>query len=210
MQSRPRNDHAGDEHDHALPEPLDLAHDPHDHVRLVFTIAERDDRLAEIEREKVLRDPGFGKTFTDHMVKAVWTLGQGWHDAEVTAYGPLLIDPATAVLHYAQEIFEGMKAYRHEDGSVWTFRPEANAARFNRSARRLALPELPEHDFIESLKALVSTDIDWVPEPGPSGRRASTCACPCTRPRSSSACVRPRRSPTASSPPRRPPTSRAA
>jgi branched-chain amino acid aminotransferase len=88
----------------------DLAHDPHEHVRLDFTVAERDDRLAEIEREKVLRDPGFGKTFTDHMVKAVWTLGEGWHDAEVTAYGPLLIDPATAVLHYAQEIFEGMKA----------------------------------------------------------------------------------------------------
>ncbi len=150
----------------------DLAHDPHQHVRLDFTVAERDDRLAEIEREKVLRDPGFGKTFTDHMVKAVWTLGEGWHDAEVTAYGPLLIDPATAVLHYAQEIFEGMKAYRHEDGSVWTFRPEANAARFNRSARRLALPELPEHDFIESLKALVSTDVDWVPEPGPSGEKS--------------------------------------
>src|SRR5690349_3930590 len=115
----------------------DLAH-AHDHVRLEFAVAERDDRLAEIEREKVLRDPGFGKTFTDHMVKAVWTLGEGWHDAEVTAYGPLLIDPASAVLHYAQEIFEGMKAYRHADGSVWTFRPEANAARFkDRKSTRL-------------------------------------------------------------------------
>ena len=142
------------------------------HRRLDFAVSERDDRLAEIEREKVLRDPGFGKTFTDHMVKAIWTLGEGWHDAEVTAYGPLQIDPATAVLHYAQEIFEGMKAYRHEDGSVWTFRPEANAARFNRSARRLALPELPEHDFVESLRALVSTDIEWVPDPGPSGEKS--------------------------------------
>src|SRR6476469_2586538 len=143
-----------------------LAHDPQQHVRLDFTVAERDDRLAEIEREKVLRDPGFGKTFTDHMVKAVWTLGEGWHDAEVTAYGPLLIDPATAVLHYAQEIFEGMKAYRHEDWSVWTFRPEANAARFSCSARRLALPELPEADFVESLQALIDVDRDWVPAGG--------------------------------------------
>ena len=143
----------------------DLAHDPHQHVRLDFTVAERDDRLAEIEREKVLRDPGFGKTFTDHMVKAVWTLGEGWHDAEVTAYGPLLIDPATAVLHYAQEIFEGMKAYRHEDGSVWTFRPEENAARMIRSSRRLALPQLPVEDFIASVDALVRADERWVPQP---------------------------------------------
>ena len=148
-------------------------------MRFDFTVAERDDRLAEIEREEVLRDPGFGKTFTDHMVMAIWTLGQGWHDAEVTAYGPLLIDPATAVLHYAQEIFEGMKAYRHADGSVWTFRPEANAARFNRSARRLALPELPEHDFIESLKALVVDRRRLGARAGPSGRRASTCARSC-------------------------------
>src|SRR4029079_270223 len=132
------------------------------------TVAERDDRLAEIEREKVLRDPGFGKTFTDHMVKAVWTLAEGCHDAEVTAYGPLLIDPATAVLHYAQEIFEGMKAYRHEDGSVWTFRPQANAQRMIRSARRMTLPELPEDDFIASLRALVEVDQAWVPS-GTSG-----------------------------------------
>ncbi|MDQ2782738.1 MAG: branched-chain amino acid aminotransferase [Actinomycetota bacterium] len=144
----------------------------HPHPALAFSITERDDRLGDLEREIVLSDPGFGKTFTDHMVRATWTLGAGWHDAEVTAYGPLLLDPAAAVLHYAQEIFEGMKAYRHADGSVWTFRPEANAARFNRSARRLALPELPESDFIESLRALVSTDVDWVPEPGPSGEKS--------------------------------------
>ena len=138
-------------------------------MRLDFAVAERDDRLAEIEREKVLRDPGFGKTFTDHMVKADPYAGGGLARRGGHRNGPLLIDPATAVLHYAQEIFEGMKAYRHEDGSVWTFRPEANAARFNRSARRLALPELPEHDFIESLKALVATDVEWVPEPGRRG-----------------------------------------
>jgi branched-chain amino acid aminotransferase len=97
------------------------------------------------------------------MVLATWTTGAGWHDAKVTAYGPLLLDPSAAVLHYAQEIFEGMKAYRHADGSVWTFRPEANAARFARSAARLALPELSETDFIQSLKELVALDQKWVP-----------------------------------------------
>ena len=130
---------------------------------LSFTVELRSDVLPDDQREAVLANPGFGKTFTDHMVLATWTAGQGWHDAKVTAYGPLSLYPSAAVLHYAQEIFEGMKAYRHGDGSVWTFRPEANAARFARSARRLALPELPETDFIESIKALVSVDERWVP-----------------------------------------------
>ncbi len=107
-----------------------------------------DDRLAEI-----LADPGFGLHFTDHMFLVEWTPTEGWHDARVTPYAPLMLDPATAVLHYAQEIFEGMKAYRHEDGSVWTFRPEENAARLVRSAQRLALPELPVEDFVASVDA---------------------------------------------------------
>src|SRR3989337_3199357 len=97
-----------------------------------------DDRLAEI-----LANPGFGIHFTDHMFTVEWTPDGGWHDARITPYGPLTLDPATAVLHYAQEIFEGMKAYRHEDGSVWTFRPESNGERMVRSSHRLALPELP-------------------------------------------------------------------
>jgi branched-chain amino acid aminotransferase len=130
---------------------------------LSFTVRVRSDALPDDQREAVLANPGFGKTFTDHMVLATWTQGRGWHDARVTSYGPLSLSPAAAVLHYAQEIFEGMKAYRHADGSVWTFRPEVNAARFARSARRLALPELSETDFIESLKALVATDAKWVP-----------------------------------------------
>jgi branched-chain amino acid aminotransferase len=130
---------------------------------LSFTVGVRSDALPDDQREAVLANPGFGETFTDHMVLATWTQGRGWHDAKVTAYGPLLLYPAAAVLHYAQEIFEGMKAYRHADGSVWTFRPEVNATRFARSARRLALPELSETDFIESLKALVTTDEKWVP-----------------------------------------------
>jgi branched-chain amino acid aminotransferase len=118
------------------------------------------ERLAEI-----LDNPGFGRHFTDHMFRCEWTPDRGWHDARVTPYAPLSLDPATAVLHYAQEIFEGMKAYRHEDGSIWTFRPEENAARMVRSSKRLALPELPVGDFIASVDALVRADQRWVPEP---------------------------------------------
>jgi len=114
-------------------------------------------------RAEILAEPGFGLHFTDHMYVAEWTPDQGWHDARVKPYGPFTIDPATSVLHYAQEIFEGTKAYRHADGSVWSFRPEANATRFQRSALRLALPQLLVDDFIASLTALVRADVDWVP-----------------------------------------------
>src|SRR5689334_13243800 len=116
------------------------------------------ERMAEI-----FAAPGFGKFFTDHMVSITWSEGTGWHDAEVLPYGPIAMDPAAAVLHYAQEIFEGLKAYRHADGSVWAFRPEANGARMARSARRLALPELPTEDFMASIELLVRTDAAWVP-----------------------------------------------
>ncbi len=119
-----------------------------------------DARLAEI-----LANPGFGVHFTDHMVTVEWTPDAGWHDARVTPYGPLTLDPATAVLHYAQETFEGMKAYRHADGSVWTFRPEENAARMVRSSKRLAFPELPVDDFVQAVDALVTIDQRWVPDP---------------------------------------------
>ncbi len=118
-----------------------------------------DARLAEI-----LANPGFGVHFTDHMFTVEWTPEQGWHDARVEPYGPLTLDPATAVLHYAQEIFEGMKAYRHEDGSIWAFRPEENAARMLRSSHRLALPELPVDDFLAGVAALVEADQRWVPD----------------------------------------------
>ncbi len=118
------------------------------------------------QREAIFANPGFGKYFSDHMLSITWTQADGWHDARVEPYGPLAIDPACAVLHYAQEIFEGMKAYRHADGSIWTFRPEANALRFQRSAKRLALPELPIEDFVQSLEVLVGIDQDWVPSGG--------------------------------------------
>ncbi|HYO39799.1 MAG TPA: branched-chain amino acid aminotransferase [Nocardioidaceae bacterium] len=118
------------------------------------------EQLAEI-----LANPGFGVHFTDHMFRAEWTPERGWHDARVTPYAPLSLDPATAVLHYAQEVFEGLKAYRHADGSVWTFRPEENAARMVRSAERLALPVLPPADFLASVDAVVRVDERWVPDP---------------------------------------------
>jgi branched-chain amino acid aminotransferase len=118
-----------------------------------------DEKLAEI-----LANPGFGSFFTDHMFTVRWNPGEGWHEATITPYGPLTLDPATAVFHYAQEIFEGLKAYRHDDGSIWTFRPEANAERMVRSSRRLALPELPPDDFVQAVEELVRVDRRWVPE----------------------------------------------
>src|SRR5699024_1192915 len=94
------------------------------------------------ERERVLAAPGFGKYYTDHMVTVDYSPGQGWHDAVVGPYTPLTFDPAATVLHYGQSIFEGLKAYRHEDGSINSFRPEANARRFRSSAERLAMAQL--------------------------------------------------------------------
>ncbi|MGI5154954.1 branched-chain amino acid aminotransferase [Microbispora sp. CA-102843] len=115
------------------------------------------------EREQVLASPGFGQVFTDHMISIDWTEGEGWHDAKLQPYGPLVLDPATSVFHYAQELFEGLKAYRQSNGSIVAFRPYANAARFNQSALRMAMPEVPEETFVESLELLVQTDRDWVP-----------------------------------------------
>jgi branched-chain amino acid aminotransferase len=131
---------------------------------LTFTDDRRGDPLGDAERATILANPGFGNYFTDHMVQATWTTESGWHDAKLMPYGPITLDPSAAVLHYAQEIFEGLKAYRRHDGSVWAFRPEANAARFQRSATRLALPHLPVEDFLESLRLLVATDRAWIPD----------------------------------------------
>lgn len=118
------------------------------------------------EVSEILANPGFGTHFTDHMFTVEWTPEKGWHDARITAYGPLTLDPATAVLHYAQETFEGMKAYRHDDGSIWTFRPEENAKRMERSSHRLAFPVLDPADFVQAVDALVEVDQRWVPEAG--------------------------------------------
>ena len=129
--------------------PLSFAHIPHTA------------RVGAEARSAALADPGFGKVFSDHMVTIEWTARQGWHDATLGPRGPLTLDPAAAVLHYAQEIFEGLKAYRRDDGTLTLFRPQANAARFNVSARRLAMPEMPEELFIEAIRQIVLADRDY-------------------------------------------------
>ena len=116
-----------------------------------------------ITRQSILNNPGFGKFYSDHMVSIDWDTHQGWHGQRVVPYAPLTLDPASLVLHYAQAVFEGLKAYRHPDGSIWTFRPEVNAQRFINSAERLGLPELPLELFVQSLKELVQLDEQWVP-----------------------------------------------
>jgi branched-chain amino acid aminotransferase len=128
-----------------------------------FPVELRSDPASAEARAEVLAKPSFGQAFTDHMVVANWTVDRGWHDSKVTAYAPLTLSPAAAVFHYSQEIFEGLKAYRHADGSVWAFRPERNAARFTASAQRLALPQVPEEAFLTALRALVTVDEPWVP-----------------------------------------------
>ena len=119
-------------------------------------------------RAQILANPGFGTNFSDHMVSIDWSEGPdgtgSWHNATVGPREPIALDPAAAVLHYAQEIFEGLKAYRQQDGGIALFRPAANAARFNKSAERLAMPALPEACFIESVRQLVAADRDWFPE----------------------------------------------
>jgi branched-chain amino acid aminotransferase len=121
------------------------------------------DPVADAVRAEVLANPGFGARFTDHMVTIEWSEAAGWHNPTVAPYGPIALDPAASVLHYAQEIFEGLKAYRHPDGSMALFRPDANAERFNASARRLAMPELPENAVHRSSEELVRADANWFP-----------------------------------------------
>ncbi len=133
-------------------------------MNLDITTTASDSPRSDAEVAEILANPGFGTHFTDHMFTSEWTPDQGWHGARITAYGPLSLDPATAVLHYAQETFEGMKAYRHDDGSVWTFRPEENAKRMARSSGRLAFPVLDPGDFVQAVDALVEIDQRWVPE----------------------------------------------
>ncbi|MDG2478346.1 MAG: branched-chain amino acid aminotransferase, partial [Aquiluna sp.] len=130
-----------------------------------FKVTKNPSPSSSSDRSEVISNPTFGTHFTDHQVVIVWEKAKGWHSAEVLPYGPILMDPSSAVLHYGQEIFEGIKAYRHQDGSIWTFRPDKNASRLQRSAQRMALPELPTQLFIESLRQLIAVDGAWVPEP---------------------------------------------
>ncbi len=129
-----------------------------------FEISANPSPMPEADRLQAFASLGFGTLFTDHMAVVRWTEGKGWHSAQVTARAPFALDPAAAVLHYAQEIFEGLKAYRSADGRIVLFRPEENARRFNESARRMAMPELPEAIFLEAIERLVAQDLKWVPE----------------------------------------------
>jgi branched-chain amino acid aminotransferase len=130
---------------------------------LPFTIEPHTHPVAAAERDRLTADPGFGRVFTDHMAIVRYSEGKGWHDAKIVARAPLSIDPATSVLHYAQEIFEGLKAYRLADGAMALFRADANARRFNDSAQRLAMPALPEDVFLDSCRQLVTIDRGWFP-----------------------------------------------
>ena len=131
---------------------------------LVFARVPHPAPVLRATRAEALADPGFGKLFSDHMVSIEWSVDAGWSDAVVGPLQPLALHPAAAVLHYAQEIFEGLKAYRLADGAMALFRPHANAARFNASARRLAMPELPEELFVQACRELVAVDKDWFPD----------------------------------------------
>ena len=112
---------------------------------------------------------GFGRTFSDHMFLMNYTAGKGWHDGRIVPYAPLELDPSCMVLHYAQEVFEGMKAYRWEDGSIHLFRPYENAKRMQNSNERLCMPAVPEDIFVEAIKELITVDAEWVPHnPGTS------------------------------------------
>ncbi len=128
-----------------------------------FKVTPTTSPVSAAERDRRLANPGFGRVFTDHMVSIKWEAERGWYDAELRPYGPLSLDPGTVFLHYAQGIFEGLKAYRQPDGGVAVFRPAANAARFRRSSQRMALPELPEETFVEAIDLLLQHDHAWVP-----------------------------------------------
>src|SRR5260370_16860163 len=121
---------------------------------LNFDIRANAAALPAAERAQLLVAPGFGGVFTDHMATIRWTESQGWHDARIEPYGPITLDPAAQVFHYGQEIFEGLKAYAHSDGTIAAFRPQANAARFTRSPAPLPMPALPPSLFLPSLSLL--------------------------------------------------------
>ncbi|MGC3956063.1 MAG: branched-chain amino acid aminotransferase [Propionicimonas sp.] len=135
-------------------------------MSLSFPVTSNPSPASQQRFDEIMAKPGFGEYFTDHMAVATWTKSGGWGDARIEPYGPFQLDPASAVLHYAQEIFEGLKAYRHADDSVWLFRPQANAARLNASAKRMMLPTIDEADFLAAIRELVKTDLRWVPAGG--------------------------------------------
>lgn len=131
-----------------------------------FSVTRTENPTPSAKIQEILKNPGFGAHFTDHMVLIDWDQENGWHSPRVEPYHSLEIDPAASVLHYGQAIFEGIKAYRQPDGSIATFRPDQNAQRMQRSAHRLGMAELPEDLFLESLRQIVAVDNEWVPAAG--------------------------------------------
>lgn len=132
-------------------------------MALTFSTRLKAAPTSEQDIARINEDPGFGVHFTDHMAAIDWDSERGWVDARIEPFADYVLSPAGAVLHYAQEVFEGLKAYHRADGTVWLFRPERNARRFANSCTRLALPELPVEDFVNSVRELVSVDARWVP-----------------------------------------------
>ncbi|MCI6152589.1 MULTISPECIES: branched-chain amino acid aminotransferase [Fusobacterium] len=123
----------------------------------------RVERVKELKEKPDQNKLGFGKYFTDHMFLMDYSKEKGWHDARIVPYGPLSLSPASFVLHYAQEVFEGLKAYRTKEGKVLLFRPEMNARRMQKSCERLCMPEFPEDMFVEAIEKLVEYEKEWIP-----------------------------------------------
>ena len=121
------------------------------------------EKAASLKEKPDQNNLGFGKYFTDHMFILDWNKEKGWHDARIVPYGPIAMDPATMVLHYAQETFEGLKAYRNPDGDILLFRPEMNARRMINSNKRICMAELPEDMFVEAVEAIVKYEQEWIP-----------------------------------------------
>jgi len=132
-------------------------------MSLAFELVPDTNRTSPERLAEILRAPGFVNHFSDHMAIAQWSVNEGWHDSRIENYRAMEMFPGNAVLHYGQEIFEGLKVYRHADSSIWLFRPEMNARRFIRSAIRLDLPQLAEEDFLTSMHRLARVDQAWVP-----------------------------------------------
>jgi len=126
-----------------------------------------DFEIIKTTRPKAKPDPDtlkFGRVFTDHMFTMQYETGKGWHDGRITPYAPLLLDPAAAVFHYGQEMFEGMKAYRTKEGRVQLFRPYKNAERVRASNERMCMPDIEPDLFVGAIKALVDVERDWIPD----------------------------------------------
>ncbi len=129
-----------------------------------FEVMTSNSLLSDEDREQILANPGFGTRFSDHMAISFYGADDGWHDSRITAHDQLQVSPAMMVFHYGQAIFEGLKAYRTPDGELVMFRPEMNARRFNKSAIRMSMPEIPVEMFVQACEKLVKTDENWVPK----------------------------------------------